>query len=113
MRAEDLPGALGTFRLISFAQSFHWMDRSRVASAVRGSSMPMAPLSKSTYGTPTRRARCPRTGHTHQYPRRPLMSCVGSGSVLTAVPVKGSGTPPPAGRTRCSKPPGSPPRKSW
>jgi SAM-dependent methyltransferase len=36
MRAEDLPGALGTFRLNSFAQSFHWMDRSRVASAVRG-----------------------------------------------------------------------------
>jgi SAM-dependent methyltransferase len=35
MRAEELPGALGTFRLISFAQSFHWMDRSRVASAVR------------------------------------------------------------------------------
>jgi SAM-dependent methyltransferase len=36
MRAEDLPGSLGTFQLISFAQSFHWMDRSRVASAVRG-----------------------------------------------------------------------------
>jgi SAM-dependent methyltransferase len=35
MRAEDLPGALGTFRLISFAQSFHWMDRPRVASTVR------------------------------------------------------------------------------
>jgi SAM-dependent methyltransferase len=35
MRAEDLPAALGTFRLISFAQSFHWMDRPRVASAVR------------------------------------------------------------------------------
>ena len=36
MRAEDLPGSLGTFRVISFAQSFHWMDRPRVASAVRG-----------------------------------------------------------------------------
>ena len=35
MRAEDLPGSLGTFRVISFAQSFHWMDRTRVASAVR------------------------------------------------------------------------------
>ncbi len=35
MRAEDLPGTLGTFRVISFGQSFHWMDRSRVASAVR------------------------------------------------------------------------------
>jgi SAM-dependent methyltransferase len=35
MRAEDLPGDLGTFRLVSFAQSFHWMDRPQVASAVR------------------------------------------------------------------------------
>ncbi len=35
MRAEDLPGSLGTFRVISFAQSFHWMDRPRVASPVR------------------------------------------------------------------------------
>ena len=35
MRAEDLPGALGIFRVISFGQSFHWMDRLRVASAVR------------------------------------------------------------------------------
>jgi SAM-dependent methyltransferase len=35
MRAEDLPGALGTFRVISFGQSFHWMDRPRVASAAR------------------------------------------------------------------------------
>src|SRR3984885_12294121 len=36
MRAEDLPGSLGTFRVISFAQSFHWMDRPRAASTVRG-----------------------------------------------------------------------------
>jgi SAM-dependent methyltransferase len=35
LRAEDLPGPLGTFRVISFGQSFHWMDRPRVASAVR------------------------------------------------------------------------------
>jgi SAM-dependent methyltransferase len=35
MRAEDLPGPLGTFRVISFAQSFHWMDRPRVALAVK------------------------------------------------------------------------------
>jgi SAM-dependent methyltransferase len=36
MRAEELPGSLGVFRVISFGQSFHWMDRPRVASAVRG-----------------------------------------------------------------------------
>jgi SAM-dependent methyltransferase len=33
--AETLPGHLGTFRVATFAQSFHWMDRERVASAVR------------------------------------------------------------------------------
>ncbi len=36
MRAEELPGSLGTFRVISFGQSFHWMDRLLVARAVRG-----------------------------------------------------------------------------
>jgi hypothetical protein len=35
MRAEELPGSLGTFRVITFGQSFHWMDRPRVAAAVR------------------------------------------------------------------------------
>jgi SAM-dependent methyltransferase len=36
LRAEDLPAALGTFRVAAFAQSFHWMDRERVAAAVHG-----------------------------------------------------------------------------
>jgi SAM-dependent methyltransferase len=35
MRAEELPGSLGTFRVITFGQSFHWMDRPRVAAVVR------------------------------------------------------------------------------
>jgi SAM-dependent methyltransferase len=35
MRAEELPGDLGRFRVITFAQSFHWMDQPRVASAVK------------------------------------------------------------------------------
>jgi SAM-dependent methyltransferase len=34
MRAEDLPGGLGRFRVVTFAASFHWMDRPRVAAAV-------------------------------------------------------------------------------
>ena len=34
LRAEDLPADLGTFRLVTFAQSFHWMDRPRVAASV-------------------------------------------------------------------------------
>jgi len=36
LRGEDLPAGLGTFRVGTFAQSFHWMDRPRVAAAVRG-----------------------------------------------------------------------------
>jgi len=35
LRAEDLPAGMGTFRVITFAQSFHWMNRPKVASAVR------------------------------------------------------------------------------
>lgn len=34
VRAEELPAGLGTFSVITFAQSFHWMDRPKVASAV-------------------------------------------------------------------------------
>ena len=33
-RAEDLPAGLGRFRYATFAQSFHWMDRDRVARVV-------------------------------------------------------------------------------
>jgi SAM-dependent methyltransferase len=36
LRGEDLPADLPPGRLITFAQSFHWMDRPRVASAARG-----------------------------------------------------------------------------
>ena len=32
MRAEELPGGLGSFRVATFAQSFLWMERDRVAS---------------------------------------------------------------------------------
>jgi 2-polyprenyl-3-methyl-5-hydroxy-6-metoxy-1,4-benzoquinol methylase len=35
LRGEDLPADLGNFRVAAFAQSFHWMDRERVARAVR------------------------------------------------------------------------------
>jgi len=34
-RAEDLSPDLGTFRVVTFAQSFHWMDRELVARRVR------------------------------------------------------------------------------
>jgi SAM-dependent methyltransferase len=35
LRAEHLPAGLGTFRVVTFAQSFHWMDRQAVAERVR------------------------------------------------------------------------------
>jgi SAM-dependent methyltransferase len=35
LRAEDLPADLPHVRVATFAQSFHWMDRPRVAAAVR------------------------------------------------------------------------------
>jgi SAM-dependent methyltransferase len=34
LRAEELPAGLGSFRYATFAQSFHWMDRERVARLV-------------------------------------------------------------------------------
>jgi SAM-dependent methyltransferase len=36
LRGEDLPADLPHPRVVTFAQSFHWMDRPRVAAAVRG-----------------------------------------------------------------------------
>ncbi|MDA5141501.1 class I SAM-dependent methyltransferase [Streptomyces sp. AD681] len=35
-RAEELPAGLGDFTVVTLAQSFHWMDRERVAATVRG-----------------------------------------------------------------------------
>jgi ubiquinone/menaquinone biosynthesis C-methylase UbiE len=36
LRAEELPADLGQYRVISFAQSFHWMDQAAVARAALG-----------------------------------------------------------------------------
>ena len=36
MRAEELPGDQDSVDLVTFAQSFHWMERETVAAAVRG-----------------------------------------------------------------------------
>ena len=35
LRAEELPAGLGHFRVAAFGQSFHWMERDRVAAIVR------------------------------------------------------------------------------
>ncbi|MFE3021556.1 class I SAM-dependent methyltransferase [Streptomyces sp. NPDC059256] len=44
IRAEELPAGLGTFAVATFGQSFHWMDRERVARAVRGMLRPEGAL---------------------------------------------------------------------
>jgi SAM-dependent methyltransferase len=36
LRAEELPADLGSFDVVTFAQSFHWMDQPLVAERVRG-----------------------------------------------------------------------------
>lgn len=36
LRAEELPAGLGTFRVVTFGASFHWMERAEVAAIVRG-----------------------------------------------------------------------------
>lgn len=35
LRAEELPAGLGQFRVVTLAQSFHWMDQPRVAATLR------------------------------------------------------------------------------
>jgi len=44
LRGEDLPADLPQCTVVSFAQSFHWMDRPRVAAAVRGMLTPEGAL---------------------------------------------------------------------
>lgn len=49
MRAEDLPGDLGRFDLVTFAQSFHWMDQAKVARAVRAMADTLVLVSATTH----------------------------------------------------------------
>jgi SAM-dependent methyltransferase len=44
LRAEVLPAALGRFRVATLAQSFHWMDRERVAWTIRTMLEPIGAL---------------------------------------------------------------------
>jgi len=49
MRAEDLPGDLGDFDVVTFAQSFHWMDQAKVARAVRAMADRLVLVSATTH----------------------------------------------------------------
>ena len=112
LRAEDLPGPLGTFRVISFGQSFHWMDRPRVAAAVRqmldanGGVVQVDPW---------------HTGPPNQVPSSVPYPPIPELAVdelrrrwlgPDRRPARASGTPRPTVRTRCSRPPGSRPKNS-
>jgi SAM-dependent methyltransferase len=44
LRAEDLPAGLAGITAVTFAQSFHWMDRERVAAAARSLLAPAGAL---------------------------------------------------------------------
>jgi 2-polyprenyl-3-methyl-5-hydroxy-6-metoxy-1,4-benzoquinol methylase len=48
LRAEDLPADLPSVRVVVFAQSFHWMDRPRVAAAARSMLLPGGAVCTST-----------------------------------------------------------------
>lgn len=76
LRAEELPADLGTFRVVSFGQSFHWLQRGQVAAAVFRMLEPGVPSSMSTR-TPA--ARCLRL-MAHRHPM--TTSRVWSGATL-------------------------------
>jgi SAM-dependent methyltransferase len=44
LRAEELPAELGRFRVVTLAQSFHWMDRERVAAMIHAMLEPAGAL---------------------------------------------------------------------
>ena len=78
LRGEDLPADLPPARLVTFAQSFHWMDRPQVASAARGLLAPggaLAHVHGSSSAQPTR--------SPHRFTRCPVRrrTCSANGSM--------------------------------
>ena len=105
MRAEELPASLGSFQVVSFGQSFHWMDRPRVAAAVRDMLDPGARSSRLTSGIPAHRTSHRKVGHTHRCRRPPSTSYAGAGSDLIAGRDRDFRDTSPNGRTKCSRAP--------
>jgi SAM-dependent methyltransferase len=66
-RAEELPLGLGTFRVATFAQSFHWMDREQVAATVRTMLAPGGAFVLVNIDLPSNRTAAP----VGPYPDRP------------------------------------------
>ncbi|MGH3603146.1 MAG: class I SAM-dependent methyltransferase [Pseudonocardiaceae bacterium] len=110
MRGEDLPADLSPVQVVTFAQSFHWMDRSRVAAAVRGLLVPggaLVHVHATTHQvlTPTPNSR------TRSHPGRPSPGSCSATSVQSAAPDRACCRPEhPATRTRSTTPRASPDR---
>ena len=102
LRAEELPAGLGRYRVISFAQSFHWMDQAAVA----GTALRMLqPGGLACMCTPPRTAasRLTRYFHIPGRPVRPSRSCL---SAISAPPGGGPRACRPTraiGRKKCGR----------
>jgi SAM-dependent methyltransferase len=71
-RAEALPAGLGLFRVVTFGASFHWMDRPRVARAVRTMLTPGGAAVQVDAPPYRADAPCTETGHGRlRYPPPP------------------------------------------
>jgi hypothetical protein len=108
LRAEDLPADLPEVHVVTFAQSFHWMDRPRVASTVRSMVAPggaLVHVSATTHeGVPTY-AVLPHP----QPPRAAIDSWYSSTSATDGEPGGGCCRPGhPEVRTPSTGPPASP-----
>ena len=93
MRAEELPGTLGRFRVVAFAASFHWMDRPTVARIVRA----MLDVTASQFRSTRRPTAATR------WPRRQPLGCLtrfhpttpsSSSGAATSVAILGQGRHP-------------------
>jgi SAM-dependent methyltransferase len=110
-RAEALPAGLGSFRVVTFAASFHWMDRPRVASAAAtmlDSGGAVVQVDAPGYragelSAETRRA----LFRSRLRPTAPSTSCAAGTWAAAGGPGRASATPRPAVRTGCSRRPAS------
>lgn len=105
-RAEALPAGLGSFRAVTFAASFHWMDRPRVASAVAtilDRDGAVVQVDAPGYRADELEAEAGRARFRFRpRPTTHSTSCGASTWAVTGGPDRASATRHPAARTRCS-----------